>query len=53
MNKTGFIAAFAEKADLTKKDSEAIVNAALNIPVSKAPVFKVSKALKDAINPQS
>ncbi len=89
MNKTELIAAVAEKADLSKKDSEAAVTAvfdaittalsqnervqlvgfgsfevksraarvgrnpktkaAIQIPASKAPIFKAGKALKDAV----
>ena len=89
MNKAELIAAVAEKASLSKKDSEAAVNAALEaitaalqdgdkvqlvgfgsfetkareartgrnpktkepieIPATKAPVFKAGKALKDRV----
>ena len=89
MNKTELIAAVAEKAELSKKDAEAAVTAAIDaitaalsqdekvqlvgfgsfeiksraervgrnpktketiqIPASKAPVFKAGKALKDAV----
>ena len=89
MNKTELIAAVAEKADLSKKDAEAAITAAIEamtealaqqekvqlvgfgsfevktraervgrnpktketiqIPASKAPVFKAGKALKDAV----
>ncbi len=89
MNKTELINAVAEKADLSKKDADAAVAAALEaiagalaqgekvqlvgfgafevkeraartgrnprtkqtieIPASKAPVFKAGKALKDAV----
>ena len=90
MNKTELIAAVAEKTELSKKDAEAAVAAAidaitealareekvqlvgfgafevkeraartgrnprkpeetLDIPASKAPVFKAGKALKDAV----
>lgn len=89
MNKTELIAAVAEKADLSKKDAEAAITAAveaitgaliegekvqlvgfgsfevkeraarigrnpktkeaIEIPASKAPVFKPSKALKDIL----
>ncbi len=89
MNKTELIAAVAEKAELSKKDSEAAVTAvfdaitvalsqnervqlvgfgsfevksraarvgrnpktkaAIQIPASKAPIFKAGKALKDAV----
>ena len=89
MNKTELIAAVADKADLSKKDAEAAVTAAIDaitaalsqqekvqlvgfgsfevktraervgrnpktketiqIPASKAPVFKAGKALKDAV----
>ena len=90
MNKTDLIDAVAQKADLTKKESEAAINATLeaisealaneekvvlvgfgsfetkaraarkgripktkeviNIPASKAPVFKAGKAMRDRIN---
>lgn len=90
MNKGELIAAVAEKAGITKKDSEAAVDAVIGaitgalkkgdkvqivgfgafevktrasrtgrnpatgepveIPASKAPVFKAGKALKDAVN---
>ena len=89
MNKTELIAAAAEKAGLSKKDTEAVITAtlasitealqnddkvqlvgfgsfevkkraarigrnpktteAIEIPASKAPVFKPSKALKDIL----
>jgi len=89
MNKTELIIAVSEKANLSKKDSEAAVSAvfdaitaalsqdervqlvgfgsfevksraartgrnpktkaAIQIPASKAPVFKAGKALKDAV----
>ncbi len=89
MNKTELIAAAAEQSGMTKKDAEAVVNAALStvvqaladgekvqiagfgsfevkerearvgrnprtkeaiqIPASKAPVFKASKTLKDTV----
>ena len=89
MNKAELIAAVAEKTNLSKKDSEAAVNAALDtitasletgekvqlvgfgsfevksraarigrnpktkavieIPASKAPIFKAGKALKDIV----
>ncbi len=89
MNKNELIAAMAEKADLSKKDAEAALSAAIDaitealareekvqlvgfgsfeikaraermgrnpktlepvqIPASKAPVFKAGKALKDAV----
>jgi len=89
MNKTELIAAVAEKAELSKKDAEAAITAAveaitealtrqekvqlvgfgsfevktraervgrnpktkesIQIPASKAPVFKPGKALKDAV----
>ena len=89
MNKTELVAAIAEKANLTKKDSEAALVAmveavtealakgdkvqvigfgsfevknraartgrnpktkeTIEIPASKAPVFKAGKALKDAV----
>ena len=89
MNKIELIAAVAEKADLSKKDAEAAINAtveaitealsqqekvqlvgfgsfevkaraarvgrnpktkeAIQIPASKAPIFKPGKALKDAV----
>ena len=89
MNKTELIAAVAEKAGLTKKDAESVINATfetitesltkgdkvqvsgfgifevkarearvgrnprtketIQIPATKLPVFKASKALKDAI----
>jgi len=89
MNKTELIAAVADKADLSKKDAEAAITAAVEaitaalaeqekvqlvgfgsfevkaraarvarnpktgeavqIPASKAPVFKPGKALKDAV----
>ena len=89
MNKTELIAAAAEKAGLSKKDTEAVITATLasitealqnddkvqlvgfgsfevktraervgrnpktketiQIPASKAPVFKAGKALKDAV----
>ena len=89
MNKTELIAAVAEKADLSKKDAEAAITAAVEaitgaliegekvqlvgfgsfevkeraartgrnprtketveIPASKAPVFKAGQAFKDAI----
>ncbi len=89
MNKTELIAATAEKAGLSKKDTERVLNAALDavtaalaedgrvqlsgfgifeikerkarigrnphtkqsieIPATKLPVFKASKALKDAV----
>ena len=90
MNKTDLIDAVAQKTDLTKKESEAAINATLdamvealaseekvvlvgfgtfetkkraarkgrnpstkepiNIPASKAPVFKAGKGLKDKVN---
>ena len=90
MNKTELIAAVAEKAGLTKKDAERVINATfesitatlaeggrvqlsgfgifevkerearigrnprtketIQIPASKQPVFKASKALKDAVS---
>ena len=90
MNKTELIAAVAEKAGLTKKDAERVINATLDtiagamaegkrvqlsgfgifevktreartgrnprtketiqIPASKAPVFKASSALKAAVD---
>ena len=90
MNKTEFIDQIAEKSGLTKKDSEAALNATIDaitsalaggdkvslvgfgtfevkeraarmgrnprtkeevqIPASKAPVFKAGKQLKDAVN---
>ena len=89
MNKTELIAAAAEKAGLTKKDAERVLNAAfdtiaaslskgdrvqvsgfgifevknrearvgrnprtketIQIPATKTPVFKASKALKDTV----
>ena len=89
MNKTELIAVTAEKAGLTKKDAERVVNAAIDaitaalvagdkvalsgfgifevrnrearvgrnphtketveIPASRVPAFKASKALKDAV----
>lgn len=89
MNKTELIAAVADKTDLSKKDAEAAITAAVEaitealaqqekvqlvgfgsfevkaraarvarnpktgeavqIPASKAPVFKAGKALKDAV----
>ena len=89
MNKNELIAAVAEKAELSKKDAEAAITAAIDaiteslareekvqlvgfgsfeikaraermgrnpktlepvqIPASKAPVFKAGKALKDAV----
>ena len=89
MNKAELIAAVAEKTGMSKKDTEAVIAAALNtitealaeeekvqlvgfgsfevkkreartglnpktlekieIPASKAPVFKAGKALKDAV----
>lgn len=91
MNKAELIASIAEKSELSKKDSEAALNALLksveaelaaggkvqlvgfgtfevrerkarkgrnpqkpgetiDIPASKAPVFKAGKALKDCVN---
>jgi DNA-binding protein HU-beta len=90
MNKTDLIDAVAQKTDLTKKESEAAINATLdaivdalaseekvvlvgfgtfetkkraarkgrnpstkeviNIPASKAPVFKAGKGMKDKVN---
>ena len=90
MNKTDLIDAVAQKTDLTKKESEAAINATLdaivealaseekvvlvgfgtfetkkraarkgrnpstkepiNIPASKAPVFKAGKGQKDKVN---
>ena len=90
MNKTELIAAVAEKAGLTKKDAERVLNAAfdtitaelakgdrvqvsgfgifevkarearvgrnprtketIQIPATRLPVFKASKALKDAVS---
>ena len=64
MNKTELIAAVAEKTGLSKKDSDAAVNAVLNtitetlnprtktpvqIAATKIPAFKAGKALKDAV----
>ncbi len=89
MNKTEWIAATAEKANITKKDAERILNAAIDsitaelvagekvqlsgfgifevkvrearvgrnpqtkqtieIPATRVPAFKASKALKDAV----
>lgn len=89
MNKTDLVAAVAAKAEISKKDAEAVVSAVissitdaladgdkvalvgfgtfevkeraartglnprtgekLQIPASKAPVFKAGKALKDAV----
>ena len=42
MNKTELIAATAEKAGISKKSIE--------IPASKLPSFKASKALKDTVS---
>ena len=90
MNKADLVAAIAEKSEMTKKDSEKVLQAfvdvvteeltkggkvqlvgfgtfdvserkeregrnprtgtAMKIPASKAPRFKVGKALKDAVN---
>ena len=52
MNKTEFIAAVAEKAEISKKDSEKALKAGetMTIAACKAPKFKAGKALKDAIN---
>ncbi len=90
MNKAELIASMAEKADITRRDAEKVLNAfvetveealargdkvqlvgfgtfevrkraarkgrnpqtneEIDIPASRAPVFKVGKALKDAVN---
>ena len=64
MNKTELIAAVAEKASISKKESEVVINAALRaertgrnpktkesitIAASKVPTFKAGKAFKDAV----
>ena len=62
MNKTELIAAVAEKASISKKESEVVINAALDtiidslkndesitIAASKVPTFKAGKAFKDAV----
>jgi len=63
MNKSELINAVAEKAALSKKDSESAVTAALDaitaalaktkeeiqIPATKVPSFKPGKALKDVV----
>ena len=48
MTKTELVAAMAENAELTKKDSDKVLNAF--IAACKAPKFKAGKTLKDAIN---
>ena len=63
MNKTELVAAMAEQAELSKKDSEKALKAFIDvvteelkkgekmqIKASKAPKFKAGKALKDAVN---
>ena len=64
MNKTEFIAAVAEKAEISKKDAEKAVKAftdvvteelvnggkTMTIEASKTPKFKAGKALKDEVN---
>ena len=64
MNKTDLIAAVAQSAGLTKKDTERVLNAAFDAMTAaleqgekvqlsgfgtKVPVFKPSKALKDNV----
>ena len=58
MNKTELVAAIADKAEISKKDSEKALKAfvdvatgeTMKIEACKAPKFKAGKALKDAVN---
>ena len=58
MNKAEFVAAIAEKTELSKKDAERAAREGRNpqtgetmkIAASKSPKFKAGKALKDSIN---
>ena len=64
MNKAELVSRMAEKSELTKKEAEMALNALMesiqealvsgdkeiDIPASKAPVFKAGKSLKEAIN---
>ena len=66
MNKAELINAVAEKAGLSKKDTETVVNATIDViagaladgdkvqlvgfGASKVPVFKPGKALKDTVS---
>ena len=50
MNKTELIAAVAEKASISKKESEVVITKeSITIAASKVPTFKAGKAFKDAV----
>ena len=51
MNKRELIAAVAEKADVSKKEAEAVVKATFEtITACKVPAFKAGAGLKEAVN---